>query len=202
MEIFELTIHELHEKLQKKELSAVEATTAMLARIEATDGKINAFISVTEKEALESAAAADKIISAGTAGILTGIPLALKDIFLTKGIRTTCASRILENFIPPYDATAWTKLQGTRRGAARQAEPGRVCHGLLLRSRAPSAQPATPGTSTASPAAPPAARPLPLPPSRQSPPSAPTPAARSASPPPTAAASGLSRPTAGSPATA
>lgn len=111
MEIFELTIHELHEKLKKKELSSVEATRAMLARIEATDGKINAFITVTADEALQAAAAADRRIAAGDMGSLTGIPIALKDIFLTKGVRTTCASKILENFIPPYDATSWLKLQ-------------------------------------------------------------------------------------------
>ena len=115
MDIFELTLHELHEKLVKKELSSVEATTAMLARIKATDEQINAFITVTEKEALASAAAADARISAGSADTFTGIPLALKDIFLTKGIRTTCGSKILESFIPPYNATSWEKLQA--RGA-------------------------------------------------------------------------------------
>jgi aspartyl-tRNA(Asn)/glutamyl-tRNA(Gln) amidotransferase subunit A len=115
MEIFELTVHELHEKLKKKELSSVEATKAMLARIEATDGKVNAFITVCQEEALESAREADKRIAAGEMDILTGIPIALKDIFLTKGIRTTCASKILNNFIPPYDATSWLKLK--ERGA-------------------------------------------------------------------------------------
>jgi aspartyl-tRNA(Asn)/glutamyl-tRNA(Gln) amidotransferase subunit A len=115
MEIFELTVHELHEKLKQKELSSVEATKAMLLRIKETDEKINAFISLTENEALESAAAADARISAGNIDILTGIPIALKDIFLTKGIRTTCGSKMLANFIPPYNATAWEKLQ--QRGA-------------------------------------------------------------------------------------
>ncbi len=113
MELFELTIHELHDKLEKKELSSVEVTTAMLARIAATDAKINAFITVAEKEALASAAEADKKIAQGEMNLLTGIPLALKDIFLTKGIRTTCASKILGDFIAPYDSTAWQKLKGS-----------------------------------------------------------------------------------------
>jgi aspartyl-tRNA(Asn)/glutamyl-tRNA(Gln) amidotransferase subunit A len=115
MEIFELTVHELHEKLKKKELSSVEATEAMLARIEATDGKVNAFITVCREEALQAAAEADKRIARGDMDVLTGVPIALKDIFLTRGIRTTCASKILENFIPPYDSTSWIKLK--ERGA-------------------------------------------------------------------------------------
>jgi aspartyl-tRNA(Asn)/glutamyl-tRNA(Gln) amidotransferase subunit A len=111
MEIFDLTIHELHEKLKAKELSSVDATKAMLARIEAVDQKVNAFITVTPEEALVEAEAADRRIAAGKMAPLTGIPIGLKDIFVTKGIRTTCGSRILENFIPPYDGTAVAKLK-------------------------------------------------------------------------------------------
>jgi len=115
MELFDLTIFELHDRLKRKEVSSVEATRAMLARIEATDDKVNAFITVTPDEALAAAAEADKRIAEGSMDILTGIPLALKDIFLTQGVATTCASKILANFIPPYDATSWLKLKD--RGA-------------------------------------------------------------------------------------
>ncbi|HEY4743418.1 MAG TPA: amidase, partial [Desulfuromonadaceae bacterium] len=115
MELFDLTIHELHEKLMKKEVSSVEATTAMLERIETVEPRVGAFITVTPEQALAAAAAADRRIAAGEADMLTGIPLALKDIFLTEGIRTTCGSRILHNFIPPYSAASWEKLRD--RGA-------------------------------------------------------------------------------------
>jgi aspartyl-tRNA(Asn)/glutamyl-tRNA(Gln) amidotransferase subunit A len=111
MEIFDLTIHELHQKLKSKELSSVEATRAMLARIEAVDEKVNAYITVTPEQALAEAEAADRRIAAGDIAPLTGIPIGLKDIFVTKGIRTTCGSKILENFTPPYDGTAVAKLK-------------------------------------------------------------------------------------------
>jgi aspartyl-tRNA(Asn)/glutamyl-tRNA(Gln) amidotransferase subunit A len=83
----------------------------MLARIEAVDQQIGSFITVTPEKALADAEAADRRIAAGRMDVLTGIPLALKDIFLTEGIRTTCGSRILNNFVPPYSATSYEKLK-------------------------------------------------------------------------------------------
>ncbi len=115
MEIYELTIHELHEKLKAREVSSVDATKSFLARIGAVEEKVKSFITVTPEEALKNAKEADRRIAGGEMDILTGIPIALKDIFLTKGILTTCASRILSNFVPPYDATATAKLK--ERGA-------------------------------------------------------------------------------------
>ena len=115
MELFDLTIHELHEKLKNREVSSVEATRAMLARIEATDDRVNAYITVSAEQALADAEAADRRIAAGEMDVLTGIPVALKDIFVTKGVKTTCGSRILGNFTPPYDGTAVAKLK--ERGA-------------------------------------------------------------------------------------
>ena len=111
MDIFELTIHELSGKLKSGEVSSVEATRAMLARIESVEPKVGSFITLTPESALAEAEAADRRIASGEAHILTGIPLALKDIFLTEGIRTTCGSRILHNFVPPYSATSWEKLR-------------------------------------------------------------------------------------------
>lgn len=111
MELFELTLYELHEKLAKREVSSVEATRALLARIEATDSRVNAYITVTPDEALAAAEAADRRIAAGAMTPLTGVPVALKDIFVTRGIRTTCGSKILGKFIPPYDGTVVAKLR-------------------------------------------------------------------------------------------
>jgi aspartyl-tRNA(Asn)/glutamyl-tRNA(Gln) amidotransferase subunit A len=111
MELFDLSILELHSRLKARELSSVEATRAMLARIEYVEPQVGSFITVTPEQALADAEAADRRIAAGEMDVLTGIPLALKDIFLTEGIRTTCGSRILDNFVPPYSATAWEKLK-------------------------------------------------------------------------------------------
>ncbi|PLX72323.1 MAG: Asp-tRNA(Asn)/Glu-tRNA(Gln) amidotransferase GatCAB subunit A [Desulfuromonas sp.] len=111
MQLTDLGISALQEKLRSKEISSVELTRAYLERIAATDESINAFISVCEEEALADATRADKDLAAGNAAALTGIPVALKDIFLTEGLRTTCASKILDNFVAPYDGTAVAKLK-------------------------------------------------------------------------------------------
>lgn len=111
MELFDLTIHELNDLLVSKKVSSVEVAETMLTRIAVTEDKIGAFITVTPEKAISDAKAADQRFANGTASALTGIPLALKDIFLTEGIRTTCASRILNNFIPPYSSTAYEKLK-------------------------------------------------------------------------------------------
>jgi aspartyl-tRNA(Asn)/glutamyl-tRNA(Gln) amidotransferase subunit A len=111
MDIIDLTIHELHDNLKARRISSVEATAALLGRIKAVEPQVNSFITVTPEQALADAAAADRRIAAGEGGVLTGIPLALKDIFLTEGITTTCGSRILKNFVPPYSASSYEKLK-------------------------------------------------------------------------------------------
>ncbi|MBN1255393.1 MAG: Asp-tRNA(Asn)/Glu-tRNA(Gln) amidotransferase subunit GatA [Deltaproteobacteria bacterium] len=106
-----LTIHELHKKLKGKEVTAQEATEALLKRIKEVDPKIKAYLTVTEKEAIAGAQEADRRIADGKISPLTGIPLAIKDNMCTQGIQTTCASKILEGFIPPYDATVVKRLK-------------------------------------------------------------------------------------------
>ncbi|MGB5453960.1 MAG: Asp-tRNA(Asn)/Glu-tRNA(Gln) amidotransferase subunit GatA [Sedimenticolaceae bacterium] len=105
------TIAELSTALRDGDLSSVELTGHMLQRIKTCGEPLNSFISVTAEQALEEAAAADRRIAAGQAGALTGIPIAHKDIFCTLDVRTSCGSRMLENFISPYDATVVTRLK-------------------------------------------------------------------------------------------
>jgi aspartyl-tRNA(Asn)/glutamyl-tRNA(Gln) amidotransferase subunit A len=110
MELYELTLHEAAEKLKSKAVSSVELTKAVLARLKAVEPKVLAFLTVTEKQALAAAEAADKRLAQGENGSLLGVPVAIKDNHCTKGVRTTCASKILHNFVPPYDATVVEKL--------------------------------------------------------------------------------------------
>lgn len=104
------TVTQLAAALDSGELSCRELTSHFLQRIEKTDDQLNSFITVTAEQALIKADAADKARASGKAGKLTGIPLALKDIFCTQGVKTSCGSKMLDNFIAPYDATVVEKL--------------------------------------------------------------------------------------------
>src|SRR5579871_3608728 len=110
-EVNRLTITEARDLLRKREISAQELTRACLDQIKLVDPKLNAFITVCAREAHEQAQAADARLAAGEAPALCGIPLAIKDIYATRGVRTTCASKILETFVPPFDATVIAKLR-------------------------------------------------------------------------------------------
>ncbi len=106
-----VSIRKLHEQLVKKERSAVEITQESLDRIQALEPKVHSFLCVTAERALEQARAVDAKIAAGEdISMLAGIPIGIKDNMCTKGIPTTCASRILENFVPPYESTVTQKL--------------------------------------------------------------------------------------------
>ncbi|MGD2031216.1 MAG: Asp-tRNA(Asn)/Glu-tRNA(Gln) amidotransferase subunit GatA [Gammaproteobacteria bacterium] len=105
------TLAELAELLRNGDASSEELTRHFLERIESLDSRLNAFVTVTAEQALESARAADRARAAGEAGPLTGVPIAHKDIFCTEGVRTSCGSRMLDNFVSPYDATVVEKLR-------------------------------------------------------------------------------------------
>jgi aspartyl-tRNA(Asn)/glutamyl-tRNA(Gln) amidotransferase subunit A len=110
-ELYFLTLTEAAERLRRRELSSVELTRALLERIQRLDPEINAYLTVTEELALEQARRADGAIAAGLAGPLTGIPAAIKDVIITQGVRTTAGSKILDPFLPPYDANVVTLLK-------------------------------------------------------------------------------------------
>jgi aspartyl-tRNA(Asn)/glutamyl-tRNA(Gln) amidotransferase subunit A len=105
------SLSELSALLEAGDVTSVQLTEHFLARIKAHDPELNSFISVTEAQALAAAADADALRSAGKAGPLTGIPIAHKDIFCTRGVKTSCGSKMLDNFASPYDATVVEKLQ-------------------------------------------------------------------------------------------
>jgi aspartyl-tRNA(Asn)/glutamyl-tRNA(Gln) amidotransferase subunit A len=105
------SLTELAAGLRARRFSSVELVRAYLERIDQHQGTLNAFISVTREQALKDAQAADRALAAGEGAALTGVPIAHKDIFCTQGVRTTCGSRMLDNFVSPYDATVVAKLK-------------------------------------------------------------------------------------------
>src|SRR5690606_34207246 len=104
------TLKQLRDGLQQGAFSSRELTQHFLDRINALDGTLNSFITVTAEQALAQADAADQARANGNAGVLNGVPIAHKDIFCTRGVRTSCASRMLDTFVSPYDATVVHKL--------------------------------------------------------------------------------------------
>jgi len=110
VELYELTISEAHRLLKNGDISSVELTRAVLDRIDAVEDKIDAYITVSRELALLQAAKADALISGGDMGPLTGIPLGIKDLMCTRNLATSCGSKILQGFVPPFDATVVRKL--------------------------------------------------------------------------------------------
>ncbi len=111
MSLYQLTAHELHDKLKAREITAVELVESIYERIEEVEPQVKGYLTLTKKIALEQADAADAGFQNGNEmPPLAGIPIAIKDVICTKDVRTTCASKILSNFVPPYDATVMSKL--------------------------------------------------------------------------------------------
>ncbi len=105
-----MTVHEARDRLENGDISSVELTKACLERINAVEDRLKAFVTVTADKALQQAQEADRRIAAGDRRPLTGIPMQIKDVMCTNGVRTTCSSRMLEDYVPVYDATAAAKL--------------------------------------------------------------------------------------------
>jgi aspartyl-tRNA(Asn)/glutamyl-tRNA(Gln) amidotransferase subunit A len=109
--LYKLTAHEARDLLAKREVSAIELTQAVIDRVAAVDDQIGAYITVAIETALAQAAEADKALANGGGGALTGVPVSVKDNMCTKGVRTTCGSLMLENFVPPYDGHVVGRLR-------------------------------------------------------------------------------------------
>ena len=105
-----LTIHEAHQLLKERKLSSVELTKACLEHIRQAEPKVHALVTITDELALKQAKKADQLIAKGDSHPLTGVPVIIKDNMCTRGIPTTCSSKMLQNFVPPYNATVVEKL--------------------------------------------------------------------------------------------
>jgi aspartyl-tRNA(Asn)/glutamyl-tRNA(Gln) amidotransferase subunit A len=112
--LFNFTLHEARELLESRQVSSQELTQAALGRIEEVDSRVGAFVTVTGEAAIDQARQADEAIAKGRGAPLTGIPMQVKDNMCTRGVPTTCSSRMLESFVPPYNATVVERLQAQR----------------------------------------------------------------------------------------
>lgn len=111
MELNRLTVHELQEMIKDGDISSVDIVKSVFRRIDAVENRVHSYITLLRDSALEEAEKADQEIKRGNIKALTGIPIALKDLMCTRGVRTTCGSRILGNYVPPYDSTVVKKLR-------------------------------------------------------------------------------------------
>ena len=126
--LHDLGVRDAAARIRRREISSAELTRAALARIAAVDDRVGAFLTVSDAEALIAAETIDRRIAAGDdPGPLAGVPVGVKDVICTAGVRTTAASRILERFVPAYDATVVTRLK--RAGAVLRQALRRVRHG-------------------------------------------------------------------------
>jgi aspartyl-tRNA(Asn)/glutamyl-tRNA(Gln) amidotransferase subunit A len=110
VDLHKLTIHEAYERLTRREISSVELTSAVFDRIEEVENRVSAYITLVRDRAMVEAEVADGLITRGKGRPLTGIPLAIKDLLCTEGMKTTCGSKVLRDFVPPYSSTAVRKL--------------------------------------------------------------------------------------------
>src|SRR2546427_8312269 len=123
-------IHELTDAYRRGELTPTAVAEAYLARIGALDGRVGAYLTVVREQALATARESEHRWRAGKPlGPLDGVPLALKDVLCTRGVRTTCGSKMLETFVPPYDATVVERLRAAGGGGLGQTNKGEVAVG-------------------------------------------------------------------------
>ena len=120
-DLYRLTIHEAHHLLERREISSSELTNACLERIEVVEERVKAFVTITGDTALEHARRADDRLASAGSTPLAGVPMQIKDVMCTRGIRTTCSSRMLDDFVPIYNATVVERLysQGCRVAGER-----------------------------------------------------------------------------------